>query len=145
MRPIYRIRVYAVNEERLRAKVEGACYCKLYKVGMKYGADYFGFRANRAVSLVEMKNRTCESTTYDTYMISLAKVKKCLEYGELLGVPFVVVVEWTDRTGYVTIDRSMVRKDTVRMQLQNFRGDKQDIEPCLHIGIDLFKPLGEKE
>lgn len=111
----------------------------------------------RCVSIVEIKVRTTAREVYPTYMISLSKVLEMLKDSELLDVPAVLCVRWTDSIGWLNLNREMLAKlsinsekghsyykDTLReahlgVGGRTDRGDLEDTEMCLYIGIEHFE------
>lgn len=135
-RPIYEDEEDKKNEEEWRRLIEEACSCTLQHLTMKYRFDFVVLRNGRAVAFAEVKNRTNSKNKYSTYMISSLKIERGMSFSEKFGLPFYLFVKWTDAYGYVLIKKEII--ESLQMQQSNFRGDEQDIEPCVHIRIGDF-------
>ena len=73
---------------------------------------------------------------YPTYMISLAKVQGAKRLEEDTGLPAFLVVEWSDKIGYV----NLAQVDwTLGFGGMNEVRDWQDQEPVCLIPIDTFQ------
>ena len=137
MRPIYESETDLRNERQIIDGLNEAWRTQSSKLPRSYGLDYALTRGGRVTAFVEIKCRTIPSWTYDTYMISLAKVLKAKSLGNNVEVPALLVVRWNDMVGYV--DLRPVALD-VQMGGRTDRGDAQDIEPVCMIPIKDFTP-----
>jgi hypothetical protein len=138
-RPLYETQEDLNNESSVVKRIASYTRSDLFKIPIKYGADYIAFRKEIVASFIEIKCRTCTKETYTTYMISLHKIMTALDYAEALNVPFVVFVRWSDCIGYVEINRILVSLAEVAMGTNDTRNDPNDKEPCLFIPITSFK------
>jgi len=136
MRPIYESDTDLYNEREVINALNDLWQTQSTKLPRSYGLDYTLTRGGRVTAFVEIKCRTIPSWTYDTYMISLAKVLKAKSLGNNVGVPAFLVVRWNDMVGYV--DLRIVALD-VQVGGRKDRGDEQDIEPVCMIPIKEFK------
>lgn len=138
MRPTYETEADLRNERELVAALNELWQTQSAKLPRSYGLDYTLTRGGRVAAFVEIKCRTIPSWTYDTYMVSLAKVLKARSLGNGVGVPAILLVRWNDSVGYVDLR-------TVDLQVEvggrTDRGDAQDIEPVCMIPIKQFTRL----
>lgn len=125
-------------EARIAEFLEGRWKCELKKLPKKYSADFLGYRNDKAVVLVEIKARSNTMTRYNTYAISLYKCTMSLLLAQFTSLPFILVVQFTDYLTCVQIKESYLSS---LKQMTNFRGDINDVEPCVHIPISEFKIL----
>jgi hypothetical protein len=143
-RPIYETPEDLLKENDLRQKIESVSHWTLKKLPIKYGADFLAFDSDNPTAkpraVIETKIRPIERLFYKTYMISLHKVVTGLTYSNILRIPFFLFVQWNDCCGYIQITEDFIAND-VRMQKIDFRNDKSDIEPCVHVPTDKFKLL----
>jgi len=138
MRQTYESQSDRERELRLKKRLEAFFNCTLDKMPFKYSTDYMRFSGGKVTGLIEVKHRHVSSQDFDTYMISLHKIKESLEYAELIGVPFGLVVNWRDKIGALKITREMITPDRIKTQKVNYRNDEGDIEPCVHFDIADF-------
>jgi len=93
------------NENSVKADLERAWNCTLHHLPHLYHVDFFAERDNDLVAWVEVKQRTCRSTDYDT--VFLNQSKKWNHLHALSGsAPAFFVVRWADGvTRYLDISR----------------------------------------
>ena len=84
------------NERQVARWLEGRWSMRLWKLPKSYGVDCAAFIGTRFQSLVEIKCRQNPKFKYDTYFISLDKIRIGLNWSYLTGKPFFLVVKWTD-------------------------------------------------
>jgi hypothetical protein len=104
-----------------------------------YSPDATFWRYGKRVAVGEVKVRTCASTDWETYMISKAKIDSVFECWHPL--PFILIVAWTDRIGWVAVTDASRQQWKVIPGGRVDRGDPRDIEDCYHIPIDSFRRL----
>jgi len=146
MRPIYESENDLRNERQIIGGLNRLWHTQATKLPRTYGLDYTLTRGGRVTAFVEIKCRTIPSWTYETYMISLAKVLRAKGLGNSVGVPALLVVRWNDVVGY--IDLRPIALD-VQVGGRTDRGDAQDIEPVCMIPIKDFthcmRPFHERQ
>lgn len=127
------------NEERIIATFAECRAMKYSKLEppTKYVVDFLllngqGGKMIRAVA--EAKARDCEKAAWDTLLISAHKIMHGLSLAKVIGVPFLLVIEWHEGIYYRMIlqDEKFPASFTGRTDL----GIAGDIEPCLMIPID---------
>jgi hypothetical protein len=139
-RPMYETQTDLTNEDSVKQVLEAKWKIKLIKLPIRYGADYAAARNNVPVAFVEVKVLTYEMKKYPRHILSLHKAVTCLSYAERLGLPFYLVVRWTDTTEFVKVEQKHLGDVAIR-EGYNYRGDPGDIEPCLQIPLEDFKTL----
>jgi hypothetical protein len=141
MRPTYETAADRQNEKRVAQKAAatwGECWA--VKLPKQYRADFAFVDSKEAVlAWCEVKCRTNPHDRYPTYMLSLAKWMEAERMAESSGLPFYLLVEFTDGVYYLRVKK--IDGLTVKMGGRTDRGDAQDVEPTIHIPIKHFKPL----
>jgi hypothetical protein len=123
--------------KRIASKYENERH-KFHKLPIKYGLDYglFSTKDSGVSWFMELKCRTCASTAFKTYMVSLDKILKANQLMEF--APCFLFVQWTDRAGFIKLEDVRWKFDAHWMGRKD-RGDSQDMEPCVLIDISDFK------
>lgn len=141
MRPTYETEADRKNEKRVAQKAASAWGgCLAEKLPKQYRAD-FGFVDSResVLAWAEVKCRTNEHDRYPTYMLSLAKWLEAERLSQDTGLPFYLLVEFTDGIYYLRVKK--LEGISIKMGGRSDRGDAQDREPTVHIPMRHFKPL----
>lgn len=101
------------------------------KLPIRYGVDFLVFRNDVAHAWIEVKCRNNPKDQYPDLMISVAKILEGIKTSQMTGLPFVLVIEWTDVVGTLRIHNT----DGFKMGWggRDDRGDAQDQEPVFHI------------
>jgi hypothetical protein len=85
-------------------------------------------------------SRTIPLTRYPDYTYSYRKFLDLVQASERTGLPSFLIVEWTDRLGFVRATRSMVEwLQDVGGRID--RGDPEDIETMAHFALDMFEVI----
>jgi hypothetical protein len=137
LRPIYENGQTRAAEEatiRMAAERWGVSFAKL---PIQYRVDWALIRGGAVAAWCECKRRHNNKGKYSSLMLSLSKVTHGLELARQTGLPFLVVVEWDDCLAYWKADRI----SGVRLGGRVDRGDWQDVEPVVDIGVELFVGL----
>lgn len=144
-------KMYETKEDR---KVEQAIINELsdawkvfyQKLPIKYKVDFAILNDRKEIiSWAEVKRREHKIGTYPTYMISLDKYLSGMHLHKLTGLPFNLVVKFTDNLYHCEIHLLSYAQITISMGGRTDRSDEQDIEPCVFFDIDLFKKVIKKE
>lgn len=142
VRPMYETAEHLSAEQKLVQDLEAAWQLKAHKLKLHYEIDTaLLVPYNNAVKYwVETKCRTNASDAYGTYMLSAHKWMRGNHLAASLGGEFRLVVRFTDKTLYVP---GNVNPSELRCKIGGRvdRGDPQDIEPCVHIPMELFAPI----
>lgn len=88
---------------------------------------------------VEIKTRRNPSHQYPTFMISKQKYDALYALSKK-GLRTGILVQWTDRLGYVSVPV----EHTTRMGGRYDRGDSKDIETVVHIDVKKFETVKEQ-
>ena len=112
----------------------------MIKLPIKYKVDFAILNDRKEIiSWAEVKRREHKIGTYSTYMISLDKYLSGMHLHKLTGLPFNLVVKFTDNLYHCEIHLLSYAQITISMGGRTDRSDEQDIEPCVFFDIDLFK------
>jgi len=133
IRPTYE-RGHDLNNER--AALNKFCReldCDFISLPKAARADSILFRDGNARIVVEVKVRNNDRLKYPTYMISQDKYIELCNWANR-GFISVLLVQWADDLGYVTIPV----EHTVSVGGRYDRGDPKDIENVVHIDIGKF-------
>ena len=144
-------RMYETENDR---KVEQAIINELsdawkvfyQKLPIKYKVDFAILNDKRQViSWAEIKRRNHKMGTYPTYMLSLDKYLSGMQLHKLTGLPFNLVVKFTDNLYHCEIHLLSHAQVIISMGGRTDRDDQQDIEPCVFFDSKLFKKVIKKE
>lgn len=136
MRPIYETETDLRNERDVVEVFNRLWGTQAYKLPRAYSLDYLLTRGSDAVAFVEIKCRQVPSGKYDTLMISMAKILKGRAITRETDIPSLLVVKWTDKTGYVYMSEIDMN---IQVGGRRDRDDAQDIEPVCMIPIKNFR------
>jgi len=137
MRPRYENPIDLENEKIVANEIKKRFRLDLKKLPIDYNVDYALMSNSKIRAWAEVKSRSCKSTAYDSYMISLNKILRGLWISQQTDRPLFLFVKWKDLTGYCKIETITGlgwggRED---------RNDWQDLEPMCHYPITNFKTL----
>lgn len=142
MRLIYENTETRANERETSKRLEEKWSCGLVKLPRHYVMDYAAVRNDKVVSFVEIKCRTNAMEHYPTYMVAAHKPLKANELYMTFRLPSFLVVQWTDALGYVDFQKAGY---DLRIGGRKDRNDPADQEPVLHIPVERFDVVEEKE
>ena len=106
-----------------------------FKLPLESRLDYILTKDEKVVALIEIKSRTCNTSDYETYMISKGKYDSLVDYSKRMRLPSAIFVQWTDRLGFMIVPCEHTEGHGGRRD----RNDKKDLEPMVYIPIDKFK------
>ena len=138
-RPTYERQADRERQAEAIAVIERAWGCSAAPTKAFYPFDY-ALKRRSIVAWAEVKCRTNEHSRYPTYMLSLHKWKDGLHYESTTGLPFLIVVSFTDGVFYHQPSKGSPSFDIGGRQ---DRGDAADMEPCVFIPIQQFKRISE--
>ena len=136
MRPMYETSEDLGREGKVKAILEAHWKAKLHKLPIAYKLDFLAEREEGTVAWIEVKVRTNAMRQYPTMMLSLSKFLIARQLTETTGLPSFLVVQWTDKLGFVDMNQISY---TVAMGGRKDRNDSQDIDPSAYIAIDHFQ------
>lgn len=145
MRPRYETHGDLENEQAV-----ATAFCDRFGLrGVKlseslYGIDWAFFKNTTLRAYGEVKCRTNPSALYPTYMLSAAKWSKGRTLALNAGVPFIVIVRFTDGIFYFTAKAGDPMPLEVKLGGRADRGDRFDQEPVIHIPMTKFTALREE-
>ena len=139
-RPLYETTQDLSNEQEFMQQLESLWGCTSQKIPIKYGVDFCLMMGDVIKGILEIKCRNNTRLQYPTYMLSAHKIITGRNLAQIIGVPFLLAVKWTDSSGYIDLAKtdSAVFKIGGRFD----RNDPDDIEPVAHIPIGEFKTIG---
>ena len=140
MRPMYENDNDLRSEKNLISYVSDCWNVASYKLPMSYKIDYVMYRKDSPVGFAEVKVRTHTFGTFPTYIISLAKVMEARRLARETNTKSILIVSWTDRTGYL----DFFSHHQIRHGGRSDRNDWQDQEPMCHFDLKDFKGIGIK-
>lgn len=128
---------------------------ELYKLPIKYSADFLAELNDVPVAWIELRWRRHEHGKFKEFMIAQYKVKKMLDLYEATSIPSYLYIRHSNCISYIevrkhhSIGKNSMGKPAVRWGGMNKMRDDQDREPCVYIPIDNFMTMegivGEKE
>ena len=140
MRPMYENDNDLRSEKNLISYVSDCWNVASYKLPMSYKIDYVMYRDESPVGFAEVKVRTHTFGTFPTYIISLGKVMEARRLARETNTKSILIVSWTDRTGYL----DFFSHHQIRHGGRSDRNDWQDQEPMCHFDLKHFKGIGIK-
>ena len=128
-----------LEDERLVAKlIEAKWKVIVKKLPRLYHLDFVLLnKAKKIRGFAEIKNRDNKQLQYAEYMIGLSKVLQAKKLTEFTGQTCVVIVRWTDFTGWISL-REYKR---IGWGGRTDRDDFQDLEPMAFFTASAFKAL----
>lgn len=103
-------------------------------------ADFLLMADGVDVGYIEVKTRTCASTTYPTYHVSKDKLLALEAKAEKDGLRAMLLVSWVDRIGFIGVTR-LLAEATFKQGGRWDRNDPADVEEMADIPINKFKFL----
>jgi hypothetical protein len=138
MRPLYESSKDLENEQSVAAALSQAWGCSLNKLPMSYHVDWVLESEGKLCAFAELKCRNNPRSKYPTLMLSLNKWVRGCELAKYSGVPFILVVRWSDGLFWIKHTDTPI---TTGIGGRHDRNDKQDIEPVVYINTEHFKEV----
>jgi len=138
-RPTYETKEHKAKQKKVADVIERSWKVSCKDMSYRDVIDYAMCREDNIVGWVEIKCRNIYYTTQLEYMISLHKIKEGRAFAKETGLPFFLVVGFQDGIYYY--------KDEGEEHSLRWGGrfltqrDKEDLEPCYYIDINLFKKI----
>ena len=146
MRPIYETAKDRKIEQAIINELSDAWKIFYQKLPIKHRLDFALLDDRRNVNAwAEVKRRDNDSTTYGTYMLSLDKYMSGMKLFKLTGLPFYLVVKFSDGLYYCEVSLLSYAQLTISFGGRTDRADSQDVEPCVFFDTNLFKKVVSKE
>lgn len=133
---------YESNKDR-KSEAEVAAYLKkamnldCVKMPLSYRVDFIVYRLGKLFGFIELKTRSVNRQRYKTAIISLSKWHYGCRLSECLDVPFWIAFRWSNDLGFYRAT-CLAMNITVQQGGRTDRGDKDDIEPVVHIPVKEF-------
>lgn len=121
------------NEQKVAAILEVLWGCEFKKLDRRYHVDFMICRDGEGVAWAEIKCRNQASTDWPTIILELDKCMKLSQLEHETALPSLLIVRWTDRIGWVQMNRPF----PVRYTGKNDRYGK-DGSPCTILPIKEF-------
>lgn len=138
MRPIYENSETKAIERKIADVVCKAFGVEMVKLPMSYQIDFVVLRDGVIKSVLEVKQRDINLTTYPTIILSMHKYMFGKKLNEEMGVPFIFVIGL--KNGIFWVDLSD-KKYPVALGGRTDRGDDQDVELVIQIPTSDFKEI----
>ncbi len=146
IRPVYETEKDRKMEQAIINELSDAWKIFYQKLPIKHRLDFALLDDKKAViAWAEVKRRDNDSTTYDTYMLSLDKYMSGMQLFKLTGLPFYMVVKFSDGLYYCEVSLLSYAQLNISFGGRTDRGDSQDVEPCIYFDSNLFKKVISKE
>ena len=146
MRPVYETEKDRKMEQAIINELSDAWKIFYQKLPIKHRLDFALLDDKKIVTAwAEVKRRDNDSTTYDTYMLSLDKYMSGMQLFKLTGLPFYMVVKFSDGLYYCEVSLLSYAQLNISFGGRTDRGDSQDVEPCIYFDSNLFKKVISKE
>lgn len=132
------------SESQVARRLESAWGCSLRKLTVSYRVDFALEKDDSVRAWLEVKCRNYPSSRYPTLMISVLKWETGILHTLATGLPFIIAAEFTDCIKFYRYsDKHKVNyKWGGRTRVAR---DNSDIEPVVHIPLELFKVLKENQ
>ena len=130
-----------INSENQIAKyIEAVWKCFLRKLTLPYRIDFALEKDGAVRAWLEIKCRNYPSTRYPTLMISVLKWETGILHAQATRLPFIIAVKFSD--GFKFYQYSAQHEVSFKWggRIRDQR-DTSDIEPVVHIPMELFKTL----
>ena len=141
-RKMYETEADLENEADIAERISHTFKVALDKMPISYGLDFFVTKADKAIGVMEVKKRSIAHDAYPTYMISLLKWNKGLQFHHFNHLRFSIAVMFTDG-----LYRYVFRDEDLDKIYYEFSGrtkttrDSADLEPCVRIPMDLWQKV----
>ncbi len=135
MRPTYESKSDLENEAVFQRYILDRGYTAVKLAAQFYQVDWIFLKDNKIVRFAEFKRRQVNSSTYPDIILSLHKWEALLLWGKYK--PSAFFVTFNDKTMFIKATNNHGYK--IALAGRRDRGDKQDIEPCIHLPITDFK------
>ena len=141
-RPRYESRQDRENEAQIIQD-----FCGIYGYDVERQEDrrrvnYFCYRGEELKLIVEVKSRNNRRDHYPDVMFSKRKWDSGLRLSEKHGVPFMIIIRWTDFTG--GISNRMAEPDRIGRGGRSDRGDPADKEQMVYFATSKFRQIGRR-
>lgn len=141
-RPMYETEADLENESDIAEKISHTFKVALDKMPISYGLDFFVTKADKAIGVMEVKKRNIKHDAYPTFMISLLKWNKGLQFHYQNKLRFSIAIMFNDG-----LYRYVFREEDLDKIYFEFGGrtkttrDSADLEPVVRIPMNLWQKV----
>ena len=146
-RPMYETEADLENEADIAEIISNTFKVALDKMPISYGLDFFVTKADKGIGVMEVKRRHLNHDKYPTFMISLLKWNKGLDFHYKNKLRFSIAIMFDDG-----LYRYVFRKEDLEKGIYlEFSGrtkttrDSADLEPCVRIPMSLWQKVPVKK
>ncbi len=144
MRPHYESDEDRFAEKRFADLMLSRLGAEFIKLPEHYIVDFVVKKQNRIIGYAEFKRRKVRSDKYNTVILALSKWMKLCEYSLYGGAWF--WVQYDDCIKWIKVDNSIFPLPLdINIAGRTDRGDKADLEPCIHIPISSLHGIRQEE
>lgn len=134
-RPIYERQGDREAERTVADAIRRSWRCSLEPTPTLAPVDFLARRDGKLVGLIEVKVRKNKIGAYQTYMIAASKLTTMLQLENMMGVPAILAVGWSDAIGWAS-PRSVA---DLTVGGRSDRNDRRDQELVAHIPTEKFR------
>lgn len=127
-------------EQSVAAELERAWGCELHKFGALAAVDWYATRHGRMVGLLELKNRSHASDSYETVFLNVRKWMALTLSSVGLGAPPIFVVRFTDGIRWVPVAEIDASHHRIAGCSRIVKASN-DIEPVIEVPVLLLRRL----
>jgi hypothetical protein len=128
------------SESQVARRLEKAWDCSLRKLTVPYRIDFALEKDDLIQAWLEVKCRNYPSHRYPTLMISVLKWETGILHAQATGLPFIIAIEFNDCIKFYKYSNEHKVAFKWGGRTKTTR-DQSDIEPVVHIPMELFKAL----
>jgi hypothetical protein len=126
------------RERHIADQVARAWGWDLHPFAILDRVDFSAHHRGRTVAMVEVKSNTHPYGTYRYLMVSAHKVIALRDAAHGFHVRPILVIAWTDRTGWVDLDRT----PPIDTRWTGREGDPDEL--CAFLPVGIFRPLTDQ-
>jgi hypothetical protein len=127
-------------ENSVAKRIAADWECSPKKLTHPYRIDFALEKDGLIKGWLEVKCRDFPSTRYSTLMISVLKWETGILHAQATGLPFIIAIRFTDCIKYYRYSSKHELSVTWGGRTRTSR-DRSDLEPVVHIPMELFKTL----
>jgi len=141
-RKMYESKEDLSNEASIAEKLSQTFKCAFDKMPISYGLDFMVTKQNQVIGVCEVKRRHMAHDKYPSFMISLLKFNKGLDFHYRNKLRFSLVIEFDDGVyRYVFKDGD---QDKIKIEFSGRTTqtrDSADLEPVVQIPVSMFQKV----
>jgi hypothetical protein len=129
------------NEQEVAAELGALWDCEFKKLDRRYQADFMICQDSMAKAWAELKCRSHSSNDWSTVILELDKCMRLSQLNLDTGLPSLFIVRWTDRIGWIEMNRPFL----VKWINYNDRYNDVDGSPCAVFNVKDFSFYGDSK